>query len=103
MTKALERHRSKPAEEEREAIPPEVAADVIKQYKDRHYSKWPDEPLPALDGHTAREAAAKAKLRPRLVDLLKDMENHEARAARPDNPPYDFGWIWKELGLERPT
>ncbi len=103
VAKAMERHRSKPAAESRDSIPPEVAADVIREYKDRHYKTWPDEPLPALDGRTAREAAGIAKLRPRLVDLLKDMENHEARTTRPDNPPYDFVWIWKELGLERPT
>ena len=102
VAKALERHRSAPAERT-EIIPPELAADIIRQHKDRHYRGWPDEPLPALDGHTARKAARMAKLRARLVDLLKDMENHELRASSPDNPPYDFGWIWEELGLERPT
>jgi hypothetical protein len=103
VAKAMERSRSKPPEKPSESIPPEVAGEVIKQYKDRHYKTWPDEPLPALDGRTAREAAGIARLRPRLVDLLKEMENHEARAERPDHPAYDFGWIWRELGIERPT
>jgi len=87
----MARHRAKAPAEPADAIPPELAADIIKQYKDRHCQTWPDEPLPALDGRTAREAARIAKLRPRLVDLLKDMENHEARAERPDHPAYDFG------------
>ena len=101
VAKALERHRSAPSKPPEE-VPPEVAAEVLRQYKDKHYKKWPDEPLPALDGRTAREAAGLPVLRPRLVDLLKDMENHETRGTRPGNPPYDFGWIWKELGVERP-
>lgn len=101
VEKALEKHRSAPAKPAEE-IPPDVAAEVIRQYKDRHYKTWPDTPLPALDGRTPRESAGLPALRPRLVDLLKDMENMEARGARPANPAYNFGWIWTELGLERP-
>jgi hypothetical protein len=37
---------------------------------------------------------------PRLIDLLEELENHEARAATPDAPAYDLGWMWLELGLE---
>ena len=84
-------------------IDPEEAAAIILDYKRRHYGKWPDEPLPALGGRTPRQAARSKTLRPQLVDLLKDMENHEARAARPDSPAFDFGPVWQELGLERPT
>lgn len=79
-----------------------VARPIIRQYKDRHYKTWPDTPLPGLDGRTPRESAGLPALRPRLVDLLKDMENMEERGARPGSPAYDFGWIWTELGLERP-
>jgi hypothetical protein len=100
---AIERHRSKPREEAPPPVPPEVAAELIREYKERHYRTWPDEPLPGLDGRTPRQAARLKTLRPRLVDMLKDMENMEARATRPQNPAYDFGWIWKELDLERPT
>jgi hypothetical protein len=42
-------------------------------------------------------------VRTRFLDLLKDMENMEARAARPDNPAYAFGRLWSERGLSRPT
>jgi hypothetical protein len=31
---------------------------------------------------------------------MKELENHEARAASAEAPAYDFGWIWRELGLE---
>jgi hypothetical protein len=101
VEKALEKHRSAPARPAEE-IPPEVAAEVIRQYKDRHYKTWPDTPLPGLAGRTPRESAGLPVLRPRLVDLLKDMENMEARGASRGSPAYDFGWMWTELGLERP-
>ncbi|PYQ03037.1 MAG: hypothetical protein DMF82_14315 [Acidobacteria bacterium] len=84
-------------------VDPEEAAALILEYKQRHYRTWPDQPLPALDGRTPRQAARSRTLRPRLVDLLKEMENRETRAARPASPAYDFGWIWQELGLERPA
>jgi len=103
VEKALHRQRSKPRREEPPPIPPEVAAKLIGEYKERHYKTWPDEPLPALGGRTPRQAARLKTLKLKLIDILKDMENMEARAARPENPAYDFGRIWKELGLERPT
>ncbi len=102
VEKALERHASKPREPIPAGIPPEVAAQLVLEYKERHYATWPDEPLPALDGKTPRAAARSKKLTPRLMDLLKEMENMESRAERPDNPAYDFGRLWSELGLERP-
>jgi hypothetical protein len=76
---------------------------VARCSKDRHYRTWPDVPLPALGGRTPRHAARLKTLRPRLIDLLKDLENHEARDAGPDSPAYAFRWMWRELGLEPPT
>ena len=99
---ALKRHRAEPREQA-PSLPPEVAAEAIRQHKQRHYETWPDAPLPTLAGRTPRHAARLKTLRPKLIDLLKDTENREARAARPDNPPYEFGRIWQELGLRRPT
>jgi hypothetical protein len=52
-----------------------------------------DTPLPALRGQTPREAAGSKAGRPRVVALLKDMESLSA---------YDFGWMWGDLGLDRP-
>jgi hypothetical protein len=102
--KAMQRRGAKPSDkQEADAVPPEIAAQLVREFKDRHYKTWPDHPLPGLDGRTPRDAARLKTMRPRLVDLLKDMENMETRGARPDNPAYDFGWIWAELGLDRPT
>jgi hypothetical protein len=58
--------------------------------------------LPALSGKTPRDAAILEASRPRVIDLLKDFENSEARHPSSSAGPYDFTWLWKELGLERP-
>jgi len=83
-------------------VPPEVQAAVVGQFYEEHYRKWLDEPIPALAGRTPREAAALKSARPRLVALLKGMENMSERDRRAGRPAYDFGWMWAELGLERP-
>jgi len=84
------------------AIPPEIQARVVAEYYERHYREWPDHSLPALGDHTPREAARLKRLRPKLVAILKMMENRAERGRREGRPAYDFGWMWAELGLERP-
>lgn len=81
-------------------VPPEVEARVIGEYYDRHYRKWLDEPVPALENRTPREAAHLATLRPRLIALLKGFESGAERLRRDGRPAHDFSWMWQELGLE---
>jgi hypothetical protein len=83
-----------------EPVPPAEAGRILAEFKARHYGAWLDVPLPALDGRTPRHAARLKTLRQRLIDLLKELENHEARTATPDAPAYDLGSMWRELGLE---
>jgi hypothetical protein len=83
-------------------IPPQVQAEVVGAYYDQHYRAWPDTPLPALRGRTPRAAAQSKTGRPRVIALLKDMESLSARERLEGRPAYDFGWMWGELGLERP-
>jgi hypothetical protein len=101
VERALERRSAPPARPAAE-LPPEVQAEVIGGYLEQHYRGWPDEPLPALRGQTPREAAQSKTGRPRLVALLKDMESLSARERLEGRPAYDFGWMWAELGLDRP-
>jgi len=82
-------------------IPAELQAKLRKQFLDKHYHEWPDIGIPALDQKTPRHAVTLKTYRPRVIDLLKEMENMEARGAREDEEAYDFGWLWKELGLEK--
>jgi hypothetical protein len=97
---ALERHRDRPARPSE--IPPEVQAEVVSEFYEQHYRKWLDEPLPALNGRTPREAVRLRSVRGKLVSLLKAMENMSERQRREGRPAYDFGWMWGELGLDRP-
>jgi SEC-C motif len=99
--RAMKRRPSRAAEASE--VPPEVQAEVIGRFYEEHYRKWLDEPVPALDGRTPREAATLKSAHPQLVSLLKGMENLAERDRRAGRPAYDFGWMWGELGLPRPT
>ena len=83
-----------------DAIPPEVAAEVLREHLDRHYRACLDEQFPVLDGKTPRQAARSKAGRERLVEWLKYLENGEARrASGEDQEPYDFEWMWQKLGI----
>jgi hypothetical protein len=83
-------------------VSPEIEAQLVFEFYERHYRSWPDTPLPALDNRTPREAARLDKVRPTLVALLKDFESRAERERREGRPAYDFTWIWEEVGLSRP-
>ncbi|WP_299439393.1 hypothetical protein [uncultured Rhodospira sp.] len=84
-----------------EDIPPEVQEQLLNQYFDDYYHQLLDEPIPALDDKTPRQAASAKDDRKTVIDWLKHLENGEQRrAASQGQQPYDFRWMWKELGLE---
>jgi hypothetical protein len=79
-------------------IPPEAEAE----FKQTHYRKWLDEPIPLLDGKSPREAARSPDLRPDLLALLKGLENVDAHRARDKGKPVpDYEWLWRELNIPR--
>ncbi len=80
---------------------PGVNVRAVKELFDRHYRSWIDRPEPTLGNRTPRAAARTKLWRPRLIELLKRMENDAGRAVLAGRPSYDFHWIWTELGLER--
>jgi hypothetical protein len=60
----------------------------------------------ALEKHRARkrssaeEAAPKLPPEEKVIGWLKYLENGEGRRAhREGTPPYDFSWMWRELGV----
>jgi hypothetical protein len=92
-----------PARRRKDAeIPPEVERELMTRFYEEHYRKWLDEPIPALGGRTPRHAARLKTVRPKLVDLLKGLENRMEHDRRAGRPAVDVGWMWAELGLERP-
>ncbi len=101
--RAMERvARSPGRKSEADRVAPEVEAEVVGQFYGQHYGRWLDEPIPALGNRTPRHAARLKSVRPKLVALLQEFENLAARQRLAGRPAYDFGWMWAELGLERP-
>lgn len=81
-------------------IPPEEREQLLQQILDRQYRDWPDEPIPALGGRTPREAVRTAEGRQAVADLLHSYEEAPGPVGSDPSFRYDFGWMWKELGLE---
>jgi hypothetical protein len=98
MARAESRHRA----DAPNSLPPDVEAELLGKFYEEHYRGWVDQPVPALDNLTPRQAAGDRRRRPKLITLLKEFENRAAHDAREGRPSYNFTWMWKELGLERP-
>ncbi len=65
----------------------------------RHFTEWLDQPVPALNGQTPRAASRDPRLRPKLIQLLRETENHQDHARREGRGWYDIGWLWRGLGI----
>ncbi len=103
VASAREGHRGRKrslAKESAPPIPAEAVAQVMKEFFDRHYRRVIDEPLPAIGNVPPRAAVATQAGRAKVIEWLKYLENGEAgRAQREGTPPYDFSWLWHELGV----
>ena len=80
-------------------LPPEVERDLLLKLKTEHYARWVDEPLPALDGRTPREAMGSASGRRAVEDLLRLLENGEERARLSGDVAYDVAELRRLLGM----
>lgn len=85
-----------------EGIDPEVLGEAVAALLKRSYANWADEPIPALDGRTPREAIATPAGLERVKGLLRSYEDGEAElAARQGRSPMSYQFLWDALGLER--
>jgi len=73
------------------------AQQALREMKERHYADWPDHPLPALSGQTARQAIRTKIGRERVDELLKDIEFREA--GLPAGERFDVLVLRRTLGL----
>jgi hypothetical protein len=89
------------APERDERLPTEQEREIILQMKAQQYARWPDDPLPALGGKTARQAVKKKSGRKAVLDLIREMEHGERREAKAGHPAFDFTDLRKTLGLEQ--
>ena len=100
VEQAMAEHIGKPAPNEHEDLPPDVENQMIKEFLDRHYREALDEPIPMLDGKSPRAAVKTAKGKKKVVAWLKVLETGEAKMRQSKEvEPYDFSWMWKELGV----
>jgi hypothetical protein len=81
------------------ALDPDLADALALELHARHYRAWIDEPVPKLDDRTPREAAKIPALRPRLEDMLHELEGMYEHALADGQPAYDPSWMWAELEL----
>ena len=84
-------------------ISPEKKRAFVHAFMDQHYHEWIDSTIPALGGKTPRETVQTEQGRKKLMDMLKDMEKLEERRAKTNKEgysPYNFDWLWQELGLK---
>jgi hypothetical protein len=77
-----------------------VPMEIIEEFKARHYSTWPDHPLPALDGKTPRDAVKTEAGRRAVFDLIRLMENGEEHGRKRGEAAFDFSILRNALGLE---
>ena len=75
-------------------------AEMLQSVMRSHYEKFLREPVPALDGLTPREAAARADMRGRLVDLMKGHLQSVDDLGRRQGIAHNIGWVLEELGLD---
>ncbi len=86
---------------EEDEIPPEIAAQIIREHFDNHYRRLLENPVPVLDGKAPRQAVKTKKGRGQVIEWLKYLENSEHRRANGEGQePYDMTWMWRELKLE---
>jgi hypothetical protein len=83
-------------------IPPEVIAELLAKRIHQLYADWADEPLPALNDKTPREAIETPEGLEQVKFLLHTYEHGEAQQARDQRrPPVSFDFLREKLGLAR--
>jgi hypothetical protein len=85
---------------EHDAVPAGLSPTELAAYSQQQYLKsYPDQPVPALDGRTPRQAAADPLRRPQLVILLKHfVRSHDQRNLQTGRTD-DVNWLLRELGV----
>jgi hypothetical protein len=80
-------------------LPPEALEDLTLDHYARYYRSWIEEPVPALDDRTPRQAADDPARRDKLIELIRGLEGMYQHALQAGQPAYDPSWMWEELGL----
>ena len=73
----------------------------LDPYIHQFYANWPDEPIPALDGKTPRQAMTTASVLEQVKGLIRSYEqSEEAQAAEQGRREISYAFLWNTLGLK---
>jgi hypothetical protein len=82
-------------------LPPEVMTEIIEKHIRQTYADWADQPLPALNNRTPREAIKTPEGLEQVKFLLHSYEHSEARQAKDQHrTPVSYDFLWHKLGLK---
>ena len=80
---------------------PDIIANLIERHIHQFYANWPDEPIPALDGKTPRQAMTTASGLERVKGLIRSYEqSEEAQGAEQGRREISYAFLWNTLGLK---
>src|SRR5919106_4910949 len=81
-------------------LPPEVMTEIIEKHIRQFYADWADQPLPALDDRTPREAIKTPEGLEQVKFLLHTYEYGEVQQAQDQHrPPVSYDFLWHKLGI----
>ena len=80
-------------------MPPEISEALARKLADDWRAMWLDDPVPALDGKSPREAASDPAMREKIEELLKTIEYVEERKRRAGEHHIDVADLRREMGL----
>ncbi len=84
------------------APPLETQQQIITSFLAKQYESWPEIPLPALHDKTPSEAVKTEEGRRAVAEILKTMEQSDARLTNSGaKQPLDITFLWEKLGLIR--
>lgn len=86
-------------EGKKENIPPEIARELLQRMHQRHYTIFLDDEIPALDNMTPRAAAADPRMRPRLIELMKQHLKGIEQQNKERGLDLNIDWVLDELAL----
>jgi hypothetical protein len=81
-------------------VPPEVRAQIARDYFLSHYTRFLDDAIPALGGLSPREAAMDPKARPLLLELMKEHICGIEADKHDRGVDVNIDFVLKELGLD---
>jgi hypothetical protein len=81
-------------------LPPEAITEIIEKHIKQSYADWADQPLPALDNRSPREAIKTPEGLELVKFLLHTYEHGEIQQAQDQHrPPVSYDFLWQKLGI----